>query len=305
MTMNQKVAVGYVGCGVMGRVYMRAAEALPFVVSKGVTDLNREAAQKAADDFGIGSVYDDVEAMFSDPGIDAVILALPAQARAGLAIRAFQAGKHVLIEKPAAMNAEEVRLMIEARGDRIAGCCSARLRCQDSADQVRKVIASGRLGEIRVIRSCWQTIAKAKGDAPPPLWRLSRSVNGGGNLANLGSYALDYVLGMTGWELEPDQVLARTWNVPDRFRDHVAPGSDAETLTTALVTFKSGPVLMLDQGEFYVGAKQTAWQISGESGTLSFCILPTSQVIVLHEYRDGQIQEEIVWEGVENFAEMQ
>lgn len=306
MTVTKTVSLGYIGCGVMGRVYMRAAQGVAFVRSAAVADLNIETARQAAEAFGIGRVHESADELLADPTIDAVVLALPASARTELAIRAFRAGKDVLTEKPVAMNADEVRRMIEARGAQIAGCCSARLRCQDSAETVERIVASGRLGDIRVIRSCWQTALKPlQPGQTPPTWRLSTAINGGGNLANLGSYALDYLLGVTGWRMVPEQVFARTWGVPAPFLDQVAPGSDAESLTTAMVTFQGGTTLLLEQGELRVGPHETAWQITGTHGTLSFCILPKTQAIVLHEYVDGAVREEIVWEGTGTFAEMQ
>lgn len=305
MITSGKVTVGYIGCGVMGQVYMRAAQALPFIRSGAVMDLNQEQARKVAVDFGIDKVHSSAEALIEDSAIDAVVLAIPAALRAQYAILAFRAGKHVLIEKPVAMNADEVQRMMEERGDRVAGCCSARLRCQDSADAVSRIISSGRLGEIRVIRSRWQTAVKSKPEVTPPLWRLSKSINGGGNLANLGSYALDYLLGVTGWELEPDHISARTWTIPELFMDHVAPGSDGETLTTAMITFKNGPVLMLEQGEFAIGKQESIGQVVGTQGTLSFRMVPSKQVIVLDYYEDGAVKQEVIWEGEENFAMMQ
>jgi predicted dehydrogenase len=199
MTVTKTVSIGFIGCGVMGRVYMTAAASIPFIRSAAITDLNMEAARQAAAAFGISRIHSSAEELLADPGIDAVVLALPAAVRTELALQAFRAGKHVLIEKPVAMNADEVRRMMEARGSLVAACCSARLRCQDSADAVEAIVASGRLGDIRVIRSCWQTAVKAPPEKTPPQWRLSTAVNGGGNLANLGSYALDYLLGVTGW----------------------------------------------------------------------------------------------------------
>jgi predicted dehydrogenase len=72
-----------------------------------------------------------------------------------------------------------------------------------------------------------------------------------------------------------------------------------------MVTFMGGPALLLEQGELRVGMPETKWQLTGTLGTLSFCILPRTQAIVLHEYRNGVVQEETVWEGTENFAMMQ
>jgi len=69
--------------------------------------------------------------------------------------------------------------------------------------------------------------AAAPPQNPPPPWRLSKAMNGGGILVNWGCYDLDYLLGITGWMIEPRLALARTWGVPETFAAYAAPGSDA------------------------------------------------------------------------------
>lgn len=194
--MKQKLNVGYVGCGVMGQVYLNAAQSIPFIHSAAVAGAVEASARQAAETFGIPGVYADAEEMFADPGVDAVVLALPAMARTELAIRAFRAGKHVLTEKPVARSADEVRALIREQGNLIAGCASSRTRLLDSAAVVADTLAQGKLGALRIMRCRWQTSAKPKPETMPPLWRFSKEVNGGGNLANLGTYMLDYFLGI-------------------------------------------------------------------------------------------------------------
>jgi predicted dehydrogenase len=302
--MKQVLNVGYVGCGVMGQVYLNAARSIPFIRSAAVADSVEASARKAAETFGVAAVYTDAEAMFADPNVDAVVLALPAIARTELAVRAFRAGKHVLTEKPVARHADEVRRLIRERGGLIAGCASSRTRLLDSAAVVADTLAQGKLGTLRMMRCRWQTSAKPKPEVMPPLWRFSKEVNGGGNLANLGTYMLDYFLGINGWSLEPDTILARTWTIADSFAGHVPAGSDGETLTSALVSFKNGPVLMIEQGEHYVGERVHECQLIGTDGTLTFPVVPSNARVVLSQYAeaDGSIAEQVLWEGQETFS---
>ncbi|MDF2722958.1 MAG: hypothetical protein K0Q59_2633 [Paenibacillus sp.] len=300
--MNTKLNVGYVGCGVMGQVYLNAATSIPYIRSAAVADAVEASARRAAEAFGISNVYTEAEAMFADPGIDAVVLALPAGARTELAVKALRAGKHVLTEKPVACNADEVLRLISERGDRTVGCASSRTRLLDSAAVVAETLAQGKLGELRMMRCRWQTSAKPKPETMPPLWRFSKAVNGGGMLANLGTYMLDYFLGVTGWTLQPDTVFAKTWTIADTFADHVPAGSDGETLTTALISFKNGPVLTIEQGEYYAGSRVHECQLIGTDGTLSFSVVPMNSRVVLSRYDQGAITEEVLWEGQENFS---
>lgn len=302
MNTQTQVQMGIVGCGVMGEVFVRAAKAIPSVRVVAVADVAEAAARSLADRFGIQRVYTDAKAMFADSEVDAVVLALPAKFRTELAIRAFQAGKHVLTEKPAACNTEEVSRLLEAKGQRIAGCTSSRTRLLDSALVVAEVLARGDLGSLRILRSRWQTNVKPKPEVLPPLWRFSKEVNGGGNLANLGTYMLDYFLGVTGWQLTPRTVLARTWTIPDLFSDHVPAGSDGESLTSALVTFEEGPVWTIEQGEYYVSKPVSDYEIIGTDGTLSFSVVPGESRVVLHRMVGGNVEEQVLWEGTERFS---
>lgn len=302
--MKRKLNIGYVGCGVMGQVYLNAAKSIPCIHSAAVADSVEASARQAAEAFGVPAVYTDAEAMFADPNVDAVVLALPAIARTELAVKAFRAGKHVLTEKPVARNADEVRAMIRERGDLIAGCASSRTRLLDSAAVVAETLASGKLGELRMMRCRWQSSAKPKPEVMPPLWRFSQEVNGGGNLANLGTYMLDYLLGINGWRLEPDTVLARTWTIAETFADRVPAGSDGETLTSALVTFRSGPVLMIEQGEHYAGPRAHECELTGTDGTLTFSVVPSDSRVILSQFDEatGDISRKVLWEGKEGFS---
>jgi len=94
----------------------------------------------------INRVGDFVEPRFGSPrrqflrymGAVAVVLAFPTKGRTKLGLQAFAEGKHVLFEKPVAMNAEEVRQLIDVRCNLVAGCCSSRYRFDEGAETYRK-----------------------------------------------------------------------------------------------------------------------------------------------------------------------
>jgi predicted dehydrogenase len=92
------------------------------------------------------------EDLVADPEVEAVVLAFPARGRAEMALRAFASAKHVLTEKLVAINADEVIRMIAAQGDLVVGCCSSRYRFLKSAAAATDFLASGVLGELRVVR---------------------------------------------------------------------------------------------------------------------------------------------------------
>ncbi|NOZ27660.1 MAG: Gfo/Idh/MocA family oxidoreductase [Chloroflexi bacterium] len=300
----EPVRLGVVGCGVIGRVHLQMATDSPLIDVVAVADLREQAAREAAERFGVGTVYTDADDLFADPQVEAVVLALPARDRTELALRAFAAGKHVLTEKPVAMNAGEVERMIRARGDLVAGCCSSRFRFLPSARAASDLIASGALGDLRVLHC---RAVKAAGRPPemtPPAWRLNRSLNGGGILTNWGCYDLDYLLGITGWSLRPRLVLAQTWTVPPQFESHVAPGSDAETHFAAFIRCEDGTVITLERGEYMAAQTEEAWRVVGTKGSLRLQMTPGQGKAVVHDdttTEDGVVSRTI-WEGDEDYA---
>ena len=300
----EPVRLGIVGCGVIGRNHLQNARQSPLVNVLAVADMREAAAREAAEKFSVPTVYTSADDLFADARIEAMVLALPTQNRTALALKALASGKHVLIEKPVAMNADEVHRMIAARGDRVAACCSSRFRFLESARVVTDFLAAGTLGELRVVR-CRAIVAA--GEPPktaPPAWRLSKSLNGGGILVNWGCYDLDFLLGVTGWSLKPQLVLAQTWPVPPQVAPRVAAGSDAETHYAALIRCQGGVTLTMERGEYMAAASEESWQIIGARGSLRSQMTPAPDKKVWHDesHADRAVASKVIWQGNESYA---
>ncbi|MFD0713360.1 Gfo/Idh/MocA family protein [Paenibacillus sp. GCM10027626] len=302
-TMNGNVRIGIVGCGVIAQSHLEAVGEFPWMEAVAAADIREEAVRELAGRFGIGSVYTDANELIDDPQVDGIIFAMPPKGRTDLALKAFAAGKHVLLEKPAAMNAAELSRLIAARGGLVAASCTARLRFLEHARLAADIVASGELGELRVIYSRVLDAAMEAPERLPPLWRLSKSSNGGGIMSNWGSYELDYLLGVTGWTLTPQAVLAQTWTIPGTIGHHVPDGSDAETHAIALIRAKDGQVLQIERGEYMAAHNSKQWQIIGAKGSLAL-ETGADQVkrLILDRLNPEQgVRSETVWEGTEDF----
>lgn len=297
------VRLGVIGCGVIGRTHMRVAAESPLLAPVAVADVREAAAQEAAAQFGVARAYSGADALLADPEVEAVVLALPTAGRADVALRALAAGKHVLIEKPIALNAAEVKQLIAVQGSLIAGCCSSRMRGLASAKVAATFIATGALGTLRVVRCRALKAGSPPNTMPPPSWRLSRALNGGGILVNWGCYDLDYLLGITGWAVRPRLALAQTWDVPATFNAYAAPGSDAETHVAALITCDDGVVLSFERGEFVATANDEAWQVLGDRGALRLQMTPgLNKTMVFDEATPQGVVSHTIWEGNETWG---
>lgn len=299
------VKLGLVGCGVIGQVHLRVAPAIEGAAFTAVCDVREDIARDVAARHGITRVYTDAEAMFADAEVDAVVLALPANLRTALGIAALQHGKHVLTEKPVAMNAGEVKQLIEARDAAqgpVAGCTSSRLRFLPSAKAITDFIAAGALGDLRVVR-CRDVIAAGEPPTkPPPVWRLNKALNAGGILVNWGCYDLDYLFGITGWALQPRRVLAQTWtNVPD-YAAYAAAGSDAETHVAFFAQCDNHIALTYERGEFMATATDEIWQIIGTRGALRMNMKPAhGKQVWFDKTTPRGTTSEVIWEGDEDW----
>ena len=294
------VRLGLVGLGVIGQIHLKMGAGLHDAAFTAVCDVRDELVRDTAQQFNIAKTYTDADELFADKDIDGVVLALPANLRTDLALRAFAQGKHVLTEKPVAMNADEVRHMIVARGALIAGCCSSRYRSLPSAQFVTEFIQQGHLGQIRMVRCRAVTAAGAPPIKPPPVWRLRKDLNGGGILMNWGCYDLDYLFGVLDWQLEPQRVMAQTWPVSPVYQQYAAPGSDAETHVTALVHCADGIALSYERGEFMTTQTDEAWQIIGDTGSLRLWLKDKAgkQIYFDRATEQGTVSE-IIWQGDE------
>jgi predicted dehydrogenase len=131
-----------------------------------------------------GVVYTSYDELLADPKVEAVYISLPNSLHLPLAIKAMRAGKHVLCEKPLGMNAAEVAeaIAVSKETDRIFVEASWN-RWHPRSQRIREIVASGELGKITRIRTCFTYDGLDEGNI-----RLDPAL-GGGILYDLGPYS--------------------------------------------------------------------------------------------------------------------
>ena len=164
---------------------------------------HRDKAEKMAAEYNVPAKnifsYDNYDEIADNKDIDAVYIALPNSMHAEYTIRAANAGKHVLCEKPMATSVKDCQSMIEA-------CKAAEkklmiaYRCQYEPTNLRAIqlIRDGKLGTVQAIESAFGFIEQ-KGE-----WRLNKKLAGGGPLMDVGIYSLNACRYLTGEE--PDHI---------------------------------------------------------------------------------------------------
>ena len=168
-----------------------------------------EKAREVAARFGVPQssiyTYEQYERMRDNKEVDAVYIGLPNSMHAEYTIRAAQAGKHVLCEKPMANSPADCQKMIDAC--RSAGrklMIAYRCQLEPTNLQAIETIRSGAIGKVQLIQS-------ANGfNIQPGEWRLTRALGGGGPLMDVGIYSLNACRYLTGEE--PSEIQATTWS---------------------------------------------------------------------------------------------
>jgi predicted dehydrogenase len=181
-------------------------------------------ARAAARKLGIPRAYGSYEELLADPDVEAIYNPLPNHLHVPWSIRAAQAGKHVLCEKPIALSADEARKLLAARdatGVQIAEAFMIRAHPQWHA--VREIIASGRIGTLRLISGHFSYYRRDPADI------RSRKEWGGGALMDIGCYPI--MVSRWLFDDEPLEVAAMIEHDPELGVDR---------LTTALLRFPSG-----------------------------------------------------------------
>jgi predicted dehydrogenase len=216
--------------GVLGAAKIALLKVIPAMQASEETEVvaiaSRDAAkaQDAASRLGIAKAYGSYEEMLDDPDIDAIYNPLPNHLHVLWSIRAADAKKHVLCEKPIGMNSQEARDLIAARDRNKVQIAEAfMIRCHPQWLRAKEIVGSGEIGELRAIVGTFSYF-----NADPHNIR-NKTEMGGGGLMDIGCYPIHasrYLFGS-----EPRNVCARVERDP-------AFGTDI--LTSAILNFPGG-----------------------------------------------------------------
>ncbi len=251
--MGKVIKVGVIGAGSIGRVHIDAYKKAKDVEVLAVADTNGAAAEQAARTYGIPKSFSDPKELIREADVEAVSVCVPNAFHAPLAIEALKAGKHVLCEKPPAMNAKEADAMAQAAKKAKKVLMYAFVnRFQAESQALKKYIEAGDLGEIY---HCVASATRRRGIPGLGGWFTTKKMSGGGPLIDIGVHILDLSLWLMGFP-EPVSVSAACYQKFGHKKDYVyvsmwgtkVPGGtfDVEDYATAMVRFRNGASLSLE-----------------------------------------------------------
>jgi predicted dehydrogenase len=146
------IGFGLIGCGLWGSIHARTYQASPLVRGIAVCDQDKGRAGNFAEKYGFSSYTTDLEKLLSNPEIQAVSVATPDHTHTPIVLKALEAGKHVLVEKPLAMTVEECEKILQARDKNgVMLMVDFHNRWNIPFLHVRNMINSGELGDLMMI----------------------------------------------------------------------------------------------------------------------------------------------------------
>jgi UDP-N-acetyl-2-amino-2-deoxyglucuronate dehydrogenase len=252
------VGVGVVGCGAISRMHMDSFRSLEGVRLLAVSDKNGELARKTGEELGV-DFYDSAEELLARDDIEIVSVCTPSGLHEEITIKAAQAGKHVIVEKPIEVTLSKIDNMIAScKKNGVKLACILNNRYREGNIFLKKALEAGRFGRLinvnAFVRWYREPAYYLNSD-----WRGTWALDGGGALMNQGIHTVDLLLWFAG---DIESLCAYTGALLHRT-------IQTEDTASAAVKFRSGALgAVIASTSMYPGFPAEI-QISGERGSAS------------------------------------
>src|SRR2546423_12420578 len=194
-----------IGIGIIGAGFARTTQIPGFKNCEGarivaIASAHREHAEEVAREFDIPHVEDDWRGVINRDDVDLVSIATPVVTHCEMTLSALHRGKHVLCEKPIAMNAEEARTMKErAQEAGVLALIDHELRFLPGRLKMRELLQAGEIGKVKHVKLTFRSDSRADITRPWNWW--SDIQQGGGTLGAIGSHVFDGFRWLFGTEV--------------------------------------------------------------------------------------------------------
>ena len=290
MTVDQtpRLGVGMVGYAFMGAAHTQAWASAPRFFDlplrpRTAVLCGRDPAKvaEAADRLGWESTETDWQAMIARSDVDLVDICTPGDTHMEIAVAALDAGKHVLCEKPLANTVAEAEVMAaaaeRAKANGVRAMVGFTYRRVPAIGLARRLVAEGRLGEIRHVRA--QYLQDWLADAGAPLsWRLQKERAGSGALGDIGAHVIDLTQFITGDRIVGVAGMLETFvkerPLPSATGGIAGAGRGEVTVDDAaafLARFGGGAQGVFEATRYATGRKNAIRiEVNGSHGSLAF-----------------------------------
>jgi len=228
------VKAGISGCGGITPHVLRGLEGIQDVEITAVQDIDPKAAERVASDFNIPAHFSDLSDLLSTD-VEFVILNTPNDIHKSQALEVFKAGKHCMVQKPLARNAQEGEIMVKAAND--AGLLLGVVMLERSDPvyrQIRAMIEADCFGQITVLRAALAHTNHIYYQSQGESWRNDPSKIGGGSFLQLAVHQLDLAQFLLNQNVSIVHAVSTSMIQPEKFPE--------DETTAAVVKFESGTV---------------------------------------------------------------
>lgn len=288
MRLKDKINIGIIGCGKIAQVrhipeYKDNRDAVLY----GFYDYSRDRTEKMADIYG-GRVYDSWEEMLADENIDAVSVCTINQTHAEISIRALEAGKHVLCEKPIATTLEDCIAMTEAskKTGRLL-MIDQNQRLAMAHIQAKRMIDDGVIGRVISFRTTFGHSGPETWSIEPGknTWFFDKGKSAMGVMADLGVHKTDLIQFLTSQRVVEVAAKLSTLDKRDASGDLIGVDDNA----ICIYTLSNGIVGTMTASWTYYGSEDNSTIIYGTNGILHIYDDPEHSIVF--EAKDGSCEE--------------
>ncbi len=267
----ERIGWGLIGAGDIVR--KRVAPAINEIENCEIVAVSRGRAELAAafaDEFKINKSYSQWREMLADPCVDAVYVASPVYLHAEHTIAAAEAGKHVLCEKPMAMDVAECDRMIAAcKTNGVKLGIAYYRRFYPVIQRIRQAISSGEIGK-PVFAQINTFEAFNPGLDHPRRWFVEKAKSGGGPMMDFGCHRIEILLDLFGKATRIESITANV-----EFRREV------EDTAAALIQFETGTCASLFVSHA-VEESRDAFDIFGTTGSIHISSLNSGEIRIIN-----------------------
>ena len=255
--MERKIGFGIIGCGVIADFHANALFGLSEeAVLVGVADARLPAAERFAKEKQVRA-FANVEEMLACPEIDVVTICVPSGLHAELAIKAANAGKHIIVEKPMAITKEQLDAMEEAcirNGVMLSSVAQSRFT--SGVRKAKQAIEDGYLGKM-VCADVYMKFNRTQEYYNTGGWRGTKAMDGGGALMNQGIHGVDLLLYLAG-DVKSVYAVSKT----------LARQIEVEDTLSAVLEFKSGATGVIQATTSVYPGYPRRLELNGDKGTI-------------------------------------
>jgi predicted dehydrogenase len=294
--MVDKLTWGILGTGIIAGIFARGLAASQHGELIAVGSRSQDAAEIFGNTWQVAHCHGSYEQLLADPAVQAVYIATPHTLHTEWAIKAAQAGKHILCEKPIAINHAGAMAIVEAARHHDVFLMEAYMyRCHPQTEKLLELIRAGTIGSVRVIQATFSFHAPWQAEG-----RLFNPALGGGGILDVGGYCTSMARLIAG--VATGQAFAEPLEL--KATGHIGALSGVDEYAIASLSFPGGIVAQLFSGIQVLGENEV--HIFGSEGSLCVPVpwVPKGRTstILLKQHGEPEVQEIMVENPIDVYA---